>query len=142
MEESKENQPGSPLVPEEPKQELSLLLPVTHDKCPVCGSARRLGQVKVDEFKKAGILPQAWPYKGMTLQAPLVDQAHPPKIIGAMVTVKVMIMVFDVCAEPECGCLYCTEFNVVDTPAQIQQQPVSPQRPGFRNFPGGNFKHN
>jgi hypothetical protein len=122
--------------PENEKQEPGILLPVIHDQCPVCGSSKRLGELKVNELKASGALPQTFPYQGMTLQAPLVDQQHPPKIIGPVITIKVMLMSIDVCAEPTCGAVYCTSFNIVDTPAQVQAQQQPMHNPSFRNFPG------
>lgn len=95
------------------------VFPVLHDKCPVCGSKERLGQQVVDELKKDKTLPEAFGYAGITLQAALLDPAHPPTILASTFTIKVMLLSLDVCANPDCGAVYCTTFSVVDRPAQL-----------------------
>lgn len=101
---------------------------VTHEKCPVCGSTERLGQQVVDELKKDKALPEAFAYAGVTLQAPLFDPMHPPSILATAFTIKGLILCIDVCANPDCGVVYCTRFDVVDRPAQIVPQPPPGQQ--------------
>ena len=57
------------------KKQHPMVLPVTHTKCPVCGSTRRLGQMKVNEMIKNGELSKDFPYRGIAMQAQILDMA-------------------------------------------------------------------
>jgi hypothetical protein len=114
--------------PETNKQEdrVPMLLPVVHNKCPVCGSTKRLGKTYIDNLKKDGLLAEDFPYEGITLQVPLINQTKAPLIIGVPLNIKVILIALDACAEPECGTVYCTVFNVVDGKAQAGMPGMPP----------------
>lgn len=100
--------------------EEKITLPVIHNSCPACMSQRRLSAIVVDQLKKSGGLPKTLPFSGLALQVPLVDQTRPPILVGPVMTIKVMTVMLEICAEPDCGAMYCTSFNIVETPAQMQ----------------------
>jgi hypothetical protein len=56
----------------------------------------------------------------LVTQIPLIDQSHPPAFLAPTVKVKVLNIYWDICAD--CGAEYCTRFEVVDMPAQVQMQ--------------------
>ena len=115
----------------EPTDE-KMTLPVVHDACPVCKSTKRLGAGMIQQLKDEGVIHKDSFNEGLINQIPLVDQAHPPTIIGAQIKIRVMLVYWDVC---ECGAMYCTKFNVVEAPAQVQMQPPQAPSHGFRGFP-------
>ena len=114
----------------EPVRE-KMTLPVVHDVCPVCKSPKRLAASYIQQMKDEGLLHKDALGAGLVHQIPLVDPAHAPTIIGAHIKVKILAVYWDVC---ECGIMYCTKFDVVETLAQVQMQaPQAPQ--GFRGSP-------
>jgi hypothetical protein len=108
--------------------------PVTFDACPVCKGKKRLGADHIQQLKDAGVLHKDSFKNGFMHQIPLLDQAHPPTILGPTIKVNVANLYFDACAD--CGTMYCTRFEIVEMPAQIQmQQRPSPPPPAGRFFP-------
>ncbi len=109
--------------------EEKMVMPVIFNQCPVCGSTKRLAEDYIRQLKDEGVIPKDFggpQCKGLVTTAPLIDQLHPPAILGPMITVPVLQVFWDVCGEPECGALYCTRFDCVAAPAQVQQQPPPP----------------
>jgi hypothetical protein len=123
--------------PEEKKEETApLVLPVTHKKCPVCGSTRRLGQMKVDEMIKNGELSKDFPYKGIAMQVQILDLAKLNAFMPTNFKVKTIVFCIDACAEPDCGAVYCVTFDIIEQPAQMQmqRQPTPPFPPRNSRF--------
>jgi hypothetical protein len=115
-------------------------LPVTHDKCPVCGSTAGLIQQTLDNLRNTGKIDKISFLEGCVLPVPLFDQAHPPKILSLLansIKVPMITLSLEVCAEPDCGALYCKKFNVTEQeiPIQIQKQQIPPTHhdPRFRS---------
>lgn len=111
-----------------------LSLPVTHGKCPVCGSTRGVYKETMERLKKEGVLPANYDLKGVSFQAPLVDPLHPPSILASMISVKIMQVTIEICAEPSCGAVYCSHVSLLDGQGQVKMGPkVTPQKfpPGY-----------
>jgi hypothetical protein len=100
-----------------------LNLPVTHDKCPVCGSEKGLIKQAMEELRQEGKLNKTSFPLGCVIPSPLLDPTHPPPILTNSVKVPVINLYYEVCAEPECGALYCTRFDVTEQaiPDQFQR---------------------
>ena len=108
----------------EEKQEF----PKTFDKCPVCGSTRRLAGMIGEQEKAKHKLMANTPVFLNQLQTIVADQAIPSS------TVPVLITSLDVCAD--CGTLYCIRADVGTAtvqakPSILGRQP--PQKPPFFN---------
>ncbi len=115
----------------EGNQSEKMKFPRTFDKCPKCGSKVRLGATIIKQLKDEGVIHKDSFNQGLMHQIPMVDQAHPPKILGPMFKLPVLLIYWDVC---ECGEMYCTEFALQMAPAQMQmqrQQPPGPSHPFF-----------
>jgi len=84
---------------EEPKK---LEFPIWHDKCPVCGSTRRvIGEVKAEEVAAGKFRPEV----NSALGQFAVTVADPIKMVGNL-TAPLIVAHIDACANPECGVLY------------------------------------
>lgn len=120
--------------PEEPEQP-AVTFPKTFDACPRCGSKVRLGMEAIRQMKEQGLVHKDSFPNGLVHQIPMLDQAHPPTIIGPTIKIPILLVYWDVC---ECGEMYCTNFVIQQAPAQVQMQKQQPP-PGFRGFrpPGG-----
>lgn len=100
-------------VPEE------LTFPKTYDKCPVCGSKRRIVNGVMDEQKAKGLASPDLKSAMMMAQNPIVD---PSRIA---LSIPVLLPLIDACYD--CGALYVIEVNkVMGTP----QMGPPPMRPG------------
>lgn len=119
---------------EAPKEKM--VIPRVFDACPVCHSKNRLGAGYIQQLKDEGILHKDSFNGGLMHQIPMLDQAHPPAILGPVLKVPIVLVYWDVC---ECGNMYCTKFDVVQQPMQMQMQ-RSQQRPPFGGLPGHNIK--
>ena len=117
-------------MPEEPKK---IAFPVLFDHCPTCGCKDRLGEAAMQELRDNGMLPKEAFKDGMWWQMPMLDQAHPPTILAPTFTIKVATTFFDICAE--CGTVYCTKFDMLNTQAQVQQQPPPKGNGGQQPYP-------
>ena len=104
-------------------------LPVIFDTCPNCNSENRLALSLVDSLKAGGSLPKTFPFTGLALQVPLMDQTRPPILVGPTMTLKVMTVMLEICGD--CGTVYCTKFDIVDTPAQMQTMKPQNRNTGF-----------
>lgn len=110
--------------------EPNMKLPILHDACPTCGSKKRIGDTLIQQYKDEGSLHKDSFNDGLVFQIPLVDQAHPPAILGPTIKIKTILVFWDVC---ECGQIYCTKFDCVEAKGQVQMN----QKPGLGKFPGG-----
>lgn len=109
----------------EPSKE-TMTLPITHDACPVCDSRKRLGASYIRQLKDEGILHKDCFNDGFVFQIPMVDPTRPPALLTTHMTIKVVMVYWDVC---ECGAIYCTKFTVANAPIQVQMQKQA--GPGF-----------
>ena len=117
------------LQPVEPEKE-KITFPRIFDQCPNCGSQVRLATAAIQQLKDAGTVHKDSFNTGLMHQIPLLDQAHPPTILGPQIKIPMLLIYWDVC---ECGTMYCTKFEVIQAPAQVEmQQPAPPH--GFRGF--------
>jgi len=113
------------------EQEAKLEFPIWHDKCPFCGSTRRVAnEVKEEEVAKGKIRPETH----CALGELAVTIADPSKIVGNL-TAPLIIGHYDACAEPECGALYLVHaerreqdlsVDIDLTPKGGKQKPLSP----------------
>lgn len=135
-----ENQPSDNGKPEENQQPVpeKITWPKLFDQCPNCGSKVRLGATAIQQLKDEGKLHKDSFNGGLMMQIPLLDQAHPPSILGPMIKIPVLFVFYDVC---ECGTMYCTRFECVESAAQVTAQKQSPP-PGFRGYPGNPGRRN
>ena len=105
--------------------------PIVFEKCPHCGSTRRLGIEAIQYLKDQLLLHKDSFSGGMMLQVPMIDQNHPPKVVSSVVKFKVLSIFYDVC---ECGTMYCTKFEITDGAIMQQASPMGPgpglKRPG------------
>jgi hypothetical protein len=126
-------------LPSEPPNPTPLL-PKTFDQCPVCGSPNKLGLQYLQYLRETKQIHQDSFKGGLMHQIPMLDQAHPPTILGPRFKVKVLAVFWDVCAE--CGTMYCTKFDVIEGVGVTERPPGSltpPPPPNFRGpFPRRN----
>lgn len=108
------------------EEENKLVLPVVHDRCPVCGSTVRLAEAYIKQCIGDGSLPQGiFGGEGMMFRIPLIDPQHPPVIMSTRMMVKILLIQWDVCGGKDgspCGNIYCTRLEVNERPADIQMQ--------------------
>jgi len=107
---------------EQKKDELQF--PMEFKKCPVCGSEERVAQKVFNEEVAAGRakaqLAGMFRFQTVVVDAQgLVSRITPPPALIAHV---------DVCANPDCGCVYCF---------MVQKGKAAMQQPGFPGGPGG-----
>ena len=121
LDKPEENQPPEPE---------KVTFPKTFDACPKCGSKVRLAAAAIQQLKDEGRLHKDSFNGGLMHQIPLLDQAHPPSILGPMIKLPMLYVYWDVC---ECGEMYCTRFDMIEAPAQVNMQHQAPP-PGFRGF--------
>lgn len=98
---------------EDKQEKKGLKFPMVFDKCPICGSKKRLIQTAMEEegYKNTQTALQ-------TIQIGLVDQ------VGlSRPTIPVLRILIDACINPKCGALYITS---------VEKQVGAPQRPGQR----------
>jgi hypothetical protein len=95
-----------------------------YEQCPVCKSKKRLAASKIQSLKDKTALHRDSFKDGLMFQIPLMDPNRPPSIIAPVMKINVLYIFWDVCAE--CGNIYCTKFECVETPAQmeVQKQPL------------------
>jgi hypothetical protein len=101
----------------------------------VCGSSRRLAESYIQELKDKGEIHKDSFSNGLIHQIPLIDQSHPPSLLSTTIKVKMLNVYWDIC---ECGTMYCTKFNCVETAAQVQAQrrPAPGNGGGLNGLPG------
>ena len=110
---------------EQKKDELQF--PMEFKKCPVCGSEERVAQKAFDEEVAAG-RAKAQPAAIFIFQRIVADAQG---LVGRITPPPTLAAYIDVCANPDCGCVYC--FRVEKGKAVMQQQ----MPPGFPGGPGG-----
>lgn len=113
-------------------EEKEIKLPITYDACPLCGSKKRLGQEYIQQLKDEGLLHKDSFSGGLVHQVMLYDPAHQPTVISQQFKIKVLTIYWDVCG---CGMMYCTRFDCVETPVQIQTPPGPQRTQGLAQFP-------
>ena len=110
--------------------------PVTHDKCPHCGSTEREGEKIFKRLREEGYISDKTPFSNQ-FRVQVMDQEKLIKqaitSLSGKVKIKEIVYTWDVCCK--CGTLYCLTVEEIDQDAMIQMQPAP--APGFRNFPGG-----
>ena len=115
--------------------------PVTHDKCPHCGSTEREGEKIFKRLREEGYISDKTPFSNQ-FRVQVMDQEKLKKqavtSLSGKVKIKEIVYTWDVCCK--CGTLYCLKVEEIEQDALIQMQPMpGAQRPPFRNFPGGGF---
>jgi len=113
-----------------------------HEKCPQCGGEARIGQTKIAELKKEGLLEENMFPKGPTWAIPLFDQSKPIRVNVLSITtpkIPILSVYWDVCANPDCLTVYVTGVDFIMQEVKLQQVPVGiPGRPGqFGPLPPG-----
>ena len=103
--------------------------PVTHDKCPVCGEKEGLVRIAMDDLREdSKIHKESFP-EGIVNPIPLLDQKHPPAVILAKsVKIPTINIYYEVCANPDCGAMYCTKFDVTEIEMPVQFRQLRGQR--------------
>lgn len=105
------------------EEKTKMTLPKTFDTCPACGNPTRLAETVIEQLKDERVLPKEFGgvgQQGLVIQFPLIDQAHPPAILGPHIKIKVLHVYWDICSN--CGTMYCTKFDCTDAMAQAQVQ--------------------
>jgi hypothetical protein len=103
------------------KEELKL--PMTHDRCPVCGNEGGLVRRGIESLVEKGEIDKDSFPGGVVLTIPMMDRKKPKAILTATVKVWNMMIYYEVCDNPDCMALYCTRFDLVqqEIPAQVYQ---------------------
>lgn len=95
--------------------------PVVHDKCPVCGSERRVAEMHFEDLKKLGKMPT---------EAKVGLQAFPlPIPQSGLITAEIPIVFMDACFD--CGCVYFVSLEKVKGKLQMRQMPPPGTPPGM-----------
>ena len=125
---------------EENEKKEGLQFPIRgHDKCPHCGCEERIGQTKIAELKKEGVLEEHMFPKGPTWSMPLIDQTKPIKISPLSITkpkIPILSVYWDVCANPECVGVYVTGVEFLMHEIELPKAPMNLGR-GGQQFPPG-----
>ena len=91
---------------EETKEQKELIFPIIHDKCPVCGSTRRVAnEVKKQEAAKGKVHEEANFGLGM-YRAAISDPSIPS------LSCPIIIAILDVCVD--CGAVYSPVVNCTE----------------------------
>ena len=118
----------------------SLVFPIQgHDKCKQCGCEERIGQQKIAEMVRDGLLDVKLYPKGPTWSMPLIDRSKP--IMVSTLSIKkpqipILNVYWDVCANPECLGVYVTGVDFIMQEIDIPTAPFQ-MPPGGRQFPPG-----
>jgi hypothetical protein len=114
------------------KKEKEITLPVTHDRCPVCGCTDGLVRMAIDRAIEEGKIGKGAFPEGAVIPIMLLDQRRPPVVLTTKsIKVSSLMIYFEVCASKECGAMYCRKFDVMeqDIPVQFQKAPLpNPQQ--------------
>jgi len=94
--------------------------PKSFEACPHCGGIDTMASVAWEEEAEKGRVAKDTPVASGYPQVPLLDPAHPPKIVGATSGVLILQTVY--CFD--CGTGYCKN-------AAVAQAKVSMQGPGM-----------
>jgi hypothetical protein len=113
--------------------EPTMTLPIVFEDCPVCGGKKRLVEDYLNQLRAEGTIHKDSFKGGLFNQVPLIDPTHPPSILAKIISIKVILVYWDVCA---CGVMYCTKFECRDTPAEVQRQLPPMPMPDFLNILG------
>ena len=97
------------------KKPQPMTFPKFYDKCPCCGSKRRLVNGVLDEQKTKGFASQKMKGVLFALKSPVVD---PSRIA---LTIPVLLPLIDACYD--CGALYVVEVNKAIGHAEMMQRP-------------------
>ena len=123
-----------------PENEKELDFPIQgHEKCPQCGSKDRIGQTKIAELKKEGLLEENMFPKGPTWGMPLFDQSKPIRVSPLSITtpkIPILAVYWDVCANPDCLTVYVTGVDFTMQEVKLQQAPVGLPGKGQPHFGG------
>ena len=82
--------------------------PVRFDKCPVCGSTDRFGELETQEEIGKGNLPGDAKIAIMVSRTMLFNP-NDNRVLLFQREVPALVGIYDVCCE--CGCLYCVEMQ-------------------------------
>jgi hypothetical protein len=111
------------MVQPQPENEPEIQFPIAHDKCPVCGSTRRVAnEVRKREVAKGKIRPEANFAIGV-YRCAITDPAR------NVLTCPLIISMLDVCAN--CGAVWSPM-------TQCTEQSVTQERPPLTRPPQGN----
>jgi len=100
-------------------QNEKLDFPIVHDKCPVCGSTKRVTEMLRDEQAAKGKVPKDSPMIALRAMTPIAEL---PAIMLGLSMIPLLTFDFDVCANPDCGVVYCPTITRQDMPASTLQQ--------------------
>lgn len=109
-----------------------------HDKCPHCGCADGIGQTKIAELKKDGLLEEHMFPRGPTWSMTLIDQTKPIMVSPLSITkpkIPVLNIYWDICANPDCLAVYVTGAEFIMQEIELPKMPVG--LGGGRQFPTG-----
>jgi len=117
-------------------EEKNLDFPIQgHEKCPQCGCKDRIGQTKIAELKKEGIIEETlFPKGSLTWPIPLFDQSKPIRVSPLSITnpkIPILSIHWDVCANPDCLAMYITGVDFI-----MQEVKLPPQGPVPGKFTG------
>ena len=106
-----------------------LEFPIKVDKCPVCGSTRRVTETVRDEEAAKGRVPKDSPMIAFRAVTPITEVKT---ILQGLSIVPVLTFEFDVCANPKCSAFYCVKIQRQDMPTgELQKMmglvPAGPQ---------------
>lgn len=106
-------------------KEEELQFPIEFDKCPVCGSTRRLVALVTDEEIEKGNIKKETKGKIPFLsgRAAIFDPTA-LKLISIPSHCPVLVGYFDICLE--CGTLYCTKIEKHIGHVQVERKPGIP----------------
>ncbi len=116
-------------------EEKKLVFPIQgHDKCPNCGCAERLGQMKIAELVQSGQLAEDLFPKGPVWVLPLIDQTKPIRVSILSIQVPkipLLQIYWDVCANTDCLSVYITGVDFIMQEVRLPEMPI--QSPGTGN---------
>ena len=106
-----------------------LMFPMKFDKCPMCGSTKRVAEMLRDEEAAKGKVPKDSHMIAFRAVTPITELNT---IILGLSIVPVLTFEFDVCANPKCGAFYPVVITRQDMPTSDLQKmmgivPAGPQ---------------
>ena len=108
--------------------------PIVFDKCPSCGCEETLTKLAWDEEVDEDSKQIPVGHRNVVVQ--LVDPRRGPKLMMPM-----LVMNFDICANPECGLERCVAAMKVRAPVS-GRMPGGQMPGGMPPFPGMNTQGN
>ena len=118
----------------------SLVFPIQgHTNCPHCGGKERIGQTKIAELKREGLLEEKMFPKGPVWAMPLIDQSKPIMVSALSIKkpqIPILNIFWDVCANPECVGVYVTGVDFIMQEIELPKAPLNLGR-GGQQFPPG-----